>query len=102
MSQVRPEPWVVQGYFDQLRDALGTLVQAGLVHGDLSPYNTMVHGGRLVMIDLPQIVDVIANPRGGEFIARDVRNVANWFRSRGLTIDEEELIERLLFEAGLR
>jgi RIO kinase 1 len=73
-----------------------------VAHGDLSPYNTMVHDGRLVLIDLPQIIDVIANPRGGEFIARDVNNVANWFRSRGLPVDAEGLIERLHHEAGLR
>jgi RIO kinase 1 len=55
-----------------------------------------------VLIDLPQIVDVIANPQGAEFIARDVRNVANWFTARGLRPDVDELIERLLYEAGLR
>jgi RIO kinase 1 len=55
-----------------------------------------------VLIDLPQIVDVIANPQGGDFIARDVRNVAAWFTSRGVQVDADDLIERLLFEAGLR
>jgi RIO kinase 1 len=44
-----------------------------------------VHGGRLVMIDMPQIVDVIANPRGAEFLTRDSANVARWFTARGLT-----------------
>jgi RIO kinase 1 len=83
-------------------DALSVLARAQLAHGDLSSYNTLVHRGRLVLIDLPQIVDVIANPQGGEFIARDVRNVANWFAARGLQPDVEELIERLLYEAGLR
>ena len=52
----------------------------------------LVHEGRLVLIDLPQIVDVIANPQGADFIARDVRNVAAWFTSRGLQIDADELI----------
>ena len=33
-------------YFDQLRDALATLVQAGLVHGDLSAYNILAAGDR--------------------------------------------------------
>jgi RIO kinase 1 len=31
-----------------------------------------------------------------------VRNVANWFTARGLQPDVDELIERLLYEAGLR
>ncbi|MEU4622938.1 RIO1 family regulatory kinase/ATPase [Actinoplanes sp. NPDC023801] len=101
LAQVRADPDKLADLWRQMTDALSVLARAQVAHGDLSPYNTMVHDGRLVMIDLPQIVDVIANPRGGEFIARDVRNVASWFRSRGITIDEDELIERLLFEAGL-
>ncbi len=35
------------------------------------------------MIDLPQVVDVIANPAGREFLARDARNVATWFAKAG-------------------
>ena len=102
LAQVRADPDVLADLWRQMTDALSVLARAQVAHGDLSPYNTMVHHGRLVMIDLPQIVDVVANPRGGEFIARDVRNVASWFRSRGLTIDGDALIERLLHEAGLR
>jgi RIO kinase 1 len=78
------------------------MARAQVAHGDLSPYNTLVHEGRLVLIDLPQIVDVIANPQGADFIARDVRNVATWFTARGLRVDVDELIERLLYEAGLK
>ena len=39
---------------------------------------------------------------GADFIARDVRNVAAWFTARGLTVDADGLLERLLYEAGLR
>ncbi|MDI6105765.1 RIO1 family regulatory kinase/ATPase [Actinoplanes sp. NEAU-A12] len=102
LAQVRADADELADLWRQMTDALSVLARAQVAHGDLSPYNTMVHDGRLIMIDLPQIVDVVANPRGGEFIARDVRNVASWFRSRGLAIDEEALIERLLYEAGLR
>jgi len=37
------------------------------------------------MIDVPQIIDLIANPRGAEFLTRDSANVARWFTARGLT-----------------
>jgi RIO kinase 1 len=30
-------------------------------------------------------VDVIANPRGAEFLDRDAANVARWFSARGLS-----------------
>ena len=82
-----------------------TLAGAGLAHGDLSPYNVLVHDGRLVLIDLPQVVDVVANPQGPAFLARDVANVAGWFRSRGLDLtddDVEALTARLLEETGMR
>jgi RIO kinase 1 len=102
LAQIRTDRDGLDDLWRQLVDALSVLARAQVAHGDLSPYNVLVHEGRLVLIDLPQIVDVIANPQGGEFIARDVRNVAGWFGSRGLSIDTDELIERLLFESGLR
>lgn len=99
LAQVRPEPSVVQGFYDQLRDALLKLVQAGLVHGDLSPYNTLAQGDRLVIIDLPQMVDLVANPRGLDLLLRDCANMAGWFGSRGLGVDEHELFADLMAHA---
>jgi RIO kinase 1 len=87
----------------QLVDALVILARYGYAHGDLSPYNILVHRGRLVIIDLPQIVDVVANPQGGEFLDRDARNVARWFAGRGAAgADPDALSELLRAEAGLR
>ena len=86
------------------RSALTVLARAGLAHGDLSPYNVLVHRGELVLIDLPQVVDVVANPQGPSFLARDVANVAAWFRARGLPLDDgdvTDLTDRLLSDAGL-
>jgi len=102
LAQVRADPDQLADLWGQMTDALSVLARAQVAHGDLSPYNTMVHEGRLVLIDLPQIVDVVANPQGGDFIARDVRNVAAWFTQRGLRVDADELLERLLYEAGLQ
>jgi RIO kinase 1 len=102
LAQVRAQPDELADLWRQMTDALSVLARAQVAHGDLSPYNTMVHDGTLVLIDLPQIVDVVANPQGGDFIARDVRNVAGWFTQRGLRVDADELLDRLLHEAGLR
>ncbi|XVV14763.1 serine protein kinase RIO [Actinoplanes sp. CA-131856] len=102
LAQVRADPDQLADLWRQMTDALSVLARAQVAHGDLSPYNTLVHDGRLVLIDLPQIVDVVANPQGADFIARDVRNVAAWFTQRGLRVDADELLERLLYEAGLR
>jgi RIO kinase 1 len=102
LAQVRADRDTLSHLWQQMTDALSVLARAQVAHGDLSPYNTLVHDGRLVLIDLPQIVDVVANPQGADFIARDVRNVAAWFTQRGLTVDADALLDRLLYEAGLR
>lgn len=101
LAQVRAGRDELEDLWRQMVDALSVLARVQVAHGDLSPYNTMVHDGRLVLIDLPQIIDVVANPQGADFIARDVKNVAAWFTSRGVHTDTEGLIERLLHEAGL-
>jgi RIO kinase 1 len=85
LAELRPDGAELPRLWDQLVTALCGLARLGYAHGDLSAYNLLVHSGRLVMIDLPQIVDVIANPRGAEFLARDAANIARWFTARGLT-----------------
>jgi RIO kinase 1 len=105
LAQTRPDAASLEDLWRQLVEAVTLLARAGLAHGDLSPYNLLVHAGRLVMIDLPQVVDVIANPQGRDFLARDVRVVAAWFTARGLPasrVDADGLTGTLLQEAGLR
>jgi len=75
----------------QLVQAMATLAGLGLAHGDLSAYNLLVYDGRLIMIDTPQVVDVIANPRGADFLDRDAANVSRWFTARGLRNDDSEV-----------
>ena len=71
--------------WEQLVEAMCVLARLGLAHGDLSAYNLLVHREQLVLIDTPQVVDVIASPRGGEFLDRDAGNVSKWFAARDLT-----------------
>src|SRR5216684_171715 len=85
LAEIRPAEAELARLWDQLVTALRGLARLGYAHGDLSAYNLLVHGSRLVMIDMPQIVDLIANPRGAEFLTRDSANVARWFTARGLT-----------------
>ena len=90
LVQLRPAPGELAGLFDQCVDAMRILARAGYAHGDLSPYNVLVHDGRLVLIDLPQIVDLFANPRGMDYLERDCRNICRWFAGRGLVTTEFE------------
>lgn len=99
LTQTRPAPTLLRSYFDQLTDALATMVQNGVVHGDLSAYNILAQGDRLVIIDLPQIVDLVGNLNGMDFLQRDCANVCDWFRARGLEVDEHALFGELIAHA---
>lgn len=99
LAQTRPEPELLRDYFEQLREVLLTSTQAGIVHGDLSPYNILAAGPRLVIIDLPQVVDLVGNPNGMDYLLRDCANVCSWFRARGLEVDEHELFGDLMSHA---
>jgi RIO kinase 1 len=84
LAQLRPDADQLREFWQQLTVALLGLAARGLTHGDLSAYNVLVHHGRLVLIDLPQVVDVVGNPQGPQFLARDVHRIAQWFTARGL------------------
>ena len=98
LAETRPGPDELAALWEQLVDAVGTLARYGWAHGDLSPYNLLVQAGRLVMIDLPQLVDVVAHPNGRGFLDRDARNVAAWFAARGLAAADPAELSRLLAE----
>lgn len=110
LAQCRPGPDELAALFAQCVDAMRLLARAGYTHGDLSAYNLLVHrdplapqaspGGRLVMIDVPQIVDLVANPQGPAYLERDCANVCRWFAAHGLRTPElDELFGDLMAEA---
>jgi RIO kinase 1 len=102
LAESRPDPAELNSLWNQLVGAMTTLASMGFAHGDLSPYNLLVHHGRLVLIDLPQVVDVISHPDGRSFLDRDARNVATWFARAGQAdADPETLARRLAGEARL-
>jgi RIO kinase 1 len=99
LAATRPDRALLSSYFEQLRHVLASLARAGLAHGDLSPYNVLAAGEQLVVIDLPQVVDIVANPAGADFLLRDCRNLCGWFRRRGLDVDEDELFGETIAQA---
>ena len=99
LAQTRPTGDLLVSYYGQLREAMRVLAEQGVAHGDLSPYNVLAAGDRLVIIDLPQVVDVVANPGGMDFLMRDCHNVCSWFQARGLDVDEHDLFAELLAAA---
>jgi len=96
LAQLRPSLDETAQLYAQLRDVLGVLADAGYTHGDLSAYNVLVHHGRLVLIDLPQSVDLVGNPQGFNFLRRDCDNICSWFQARGVAADPQLLFDDLL------
>lgn len=97
---------IFAGLWNDLVSALEQLAGMGLSHGDLSPYNVLVDtvdgAHRCVLIDLPQVVDVIANPQGRMYLARDAAVISEFFRRRGVgRANSEVLTLQLTTEAGL-
>jgi RIO kinase 1 len=99
LAQTRPDRALLASYFEQVREAMAALAGLGYAHGDLSAYNVMAAGDRLVLIDLPQVVDIVANPNGGDLLLRDCGTICRWFASRGLPVDEQDLYAELVAAA---
>ena len=82
--------------YEVVREYMRRLHTAGLIHGDLSEDNMIIHDGELVIIDLGQAVTV-HHPNASDFLQRDCENVASFFRRQGIAVTSDELFE---FVAG--
>ncbi|MFJ4223216.1 serine protein kinase RIO [Microbacterium sp. NPDC089695] len=96
LAQVRASREELAGYHVQIAEIMRIFAAAGFAHGDLSAYNLLIHEGRVRVIDLPQIVDIIANPQGLDLLHRDCVNVCEWFARRRVECDAEDLFAELL------
>lgn len=85
--------------WEQVVDALHAMARNGVVHGDLSAYNILLDGDRLVFIDFPQAVDPIGHPEGMSLLERDLVNVGGWFAKHGVECDIPALHAELINDA---
>lgn len=67
-----------------------------MVHGDLSEYNILIHEGPVV-IDWSQAT-VKRNRVSLELLRRDLANVSNYFRKKGVEVEDPEEKFRELVE----
>ncbi len=75
---------------------------AGLIHGDLSEFNVLVDEDGPVIIDLPQAVDAASNNNAQSMLARDVRNMTEYYGLFSPALLESHYAEEIwaLYEAG--
>ena len=98
LAQLRASPAELADYFAQVIEIMHLFARAGVAHGDLSAFNLLVHHGRVVVIDLPQLVEVASNPNGMSLLHRDCVNVCEWFTRRGIERDTEDVFAELVAE----
>jgi RIO kinase 1 len=78
-------------YADLVRQ-VGTMVRkAHLVHGDLSPFNTLFWQGQVVLIDVAQAIPS-DHPEASRLLERDLANYAKFFRRLGVDVDPAEFL----------
>ncbi|WP_114856497.1 serine protein kinase RIO [Brachybacterium sp. YJGR34] len=87
LQETRPGPAEIERWTEVIHDAVLRLGELGLVHGDLSPYNILLDPRpevpTPVLIDVPQVLDLIANPNGPAFLRRDCTTMCTWLRANG-------------------
>ncbi len=70
---------VARSYHEQIIGEVVRMLCAGLVHGDLSPFNVLVDAHGPVIIDLPQAVSASGNNSAHMMLDRDVGNMREFF-----------------------
>jgi RIO kinase 1 len=84
-----------QPLFDRLLAEVELWLACNIVHCDLSAYNLLYHAGRLIAIDFPQASDARFNANAQTFLARDLRNVCQFFARFGVSADAQALADDL-------
>jgi RIO kinase 1 len=95
LNDIELAPDEAQRAFERVLFNVELLLELGWVHGDLSPYNILYHGGRIVLIDFPQVVACSGNPRARAIFERDIQRVAAYFERLGCSIEPRGLAREL-------
>lgn len=79
LGDLTHSPGQARDYHARIITEIVRMLCAGLVHGDLSPFNVLVDPQGPVIIDLPQAVNAAGNNSAAMMLQRDVANMRNWF-----------------------
>ncbi|WP_298129982.1 RIO1 family regulatory kinase/ATPase [Micropruina sp.] len=101
LAQCGPSADQLRWLWPQVVEAMIRFGRLQLVHGDLSPFNVLVRGldgaePELVIIDVPQVLDLVSNPNGFGYLERDCRTMADWFVRKGLDVDAGTLLAEVV------
>jgi RIO kinase 1 len=89
LSEVGLETEDAVPLFEEMVRSMASMLQAGVIHGDLSAYNLLFWEGTLHIIDFPQVTDPESNPNAYSIFARDVARVFEYFERQGVHSDRD-------------
>jgi RIO kinase 1 len=69
--------------------------KAGLVHGDLSPYNIIMKDATPYVIDMSQSV-LVSHPNAQEFLKRDLSNILTFFNKLNFPVPDLESVYEVI------
>lgn len=79
LDDVSLEPDQARDYHGRVIAEIVRMLDAGLIHGDLSEFNVLVDANGPVIIDLPQAVNASGNNNAERMLERDVDNMRRYF-----------------------
>jgi len=83
------------GLYEELVREFGRMVgTAKLVHGDLSPYNTLYHDGKVVIIDVAQAIRS-DHPEARRLLERDLANFSRFLGRLGYEVEPAEFLRAI-------
>ena len=75
LIDVHPTREAATELYRDLRSQAVRMLDADVIHGDLSPYNVLVGAAGPTIIDFPQIIAAAKNSRSAFFFTRDLENL---------------------------
>ena len=100
LSDIRLDPVAAADAFEQSVRIAEQLSALGRVHGDLSTFNLLWWQGKVILIDLPQVVMKGENPNYLEFLRRDMHTLCKSFSKLGVNADPGRVLSRVQAAAG--
>jgi RIO kinase 1 len=80
--------------YEILCEYLARMVNAKLIHADLSEYNILNNDEELVIIDVGQAVTTM-HPNAKEFFTRDIQNMSKYFAKNGVDTNFEKMYSKV-------
>ena len=95
LQETSPDRETTARIIDDVLWNIELMLDCDCVHGDLSPYNILLHGDRAIIIDFPQAIDPRLNQHGYTLLSRDIDNVCRWAHKHGVDRPAGEIMSGL-------